>query len=271
MMRRPSDETLIAYLDGELDGGAAASVARALEDDPRLRERAARLAESAALLRAAFDDVLHEPLPERLVAAARGAVARPRLARIANDNRWRAGVAAALVALVVGVSVGYFAGSDGTAVVDAGAGKGPSPAWIENLAGYHKLFVAAGNGEAGLADVPAGENAPRPVTQKLPEDIRPPDLKPWGLAFQGARFIIVEGKRATQLFYSTDKKDLGPVTLVIAPTAKPDTPSPVPMSHDDVNVLYWRHNGRAYYIVGSANLNYLWNLHKDIAFQLDGI
>ena len=76
-MQKPSDEVLIAYLDGELDAGARAEVEAWLEQDAAMRERAAGLVESAQLLRAAFDPVLHEPVPERLLAAARGETMAP--------------------------------------------------------------------------------------------------------------------------------------------------------------------------------------------------
>src|SRR5215471_4729265 len=109
-MSRPSDERLIAYLDGELGEDERAEIARSLEQDAELRERAAQLSESAALLRAAFDETLHEPVPERLLAAAR----QRRWRRVMGDRRWWAGMAAAasLGGLLIGGGLGYFAGSD---------------------------------------------------------------------------------------------------------------------------------------------------------------
>ena len=86
-MPRPSDERLIAYLDGELDERERAEIADALEHDGELRDRARRLTESAALLRAAFDEVVREPLPERLIAAARGEGGKGREPRHAGKAR----------------------------------------------------------------------------------------------------------------------------------------------------------------------------------------
>ncbi|MGH7089014.1 MAG: anti-sigma factor family protein, partial [Stellaceae bacterium] len=71
-MPKPTDERLIAYLDGELGEDARTEIAAQLEHDSELGARAQRLSESAALLRSAYDEVLREPLPERLIAAARG-------------------------------------------------------------------------------------------------------------------------------------------------------------------------------------------------------
>lgn len=285
-MQKPSDEKLVAYLDGELDESERAEIAFWLEQDEALRERSAGLSESARLLRTAFDSVLHEPLPERLIAAAHGpsrhAVvelgdARAKLMRrLFGDRRWWAGVAAAagLFGLVVGGGFGYFAANG------PGGGSGAQPAdadlasnsFLDNIAGYHKLFVNAGADDTALVDVPANANADgsRKPVQKLPPDFRLPNLKPWGLDFQGARFLMIDGRRATALFYTTDNKALGPLTVVIGPTTKPDL-APTFDHRDDLNVLYWRHHGHAYTLVGTADIGYLWNISNDIAWQLDAI
>src|SRR5262249_40896404 len=125
--------------------------------------------------------------------------------------------------------------------------------------------------DGSLVDVPAGDNGDvRKVTQKLPQDFRLPNLKPWGLVFQGARFLFVEGRPATQLFYTTDNKQLGPLTIVVASSPKGDL-QPTFDRRDDLNVLYWRHHGHAYALVGGADIGYLWNIANDIAYQLDAI
>jgi anti-sigma factor RsiW len=277
-MQRPNDERLIAYLDGELDESESAEIAAWLKRDAELRQRAAGLGESAALLRAAFDETLHEPLPERLVAAARGesggdagkmvdlAAARDkRGTRKLGDQRWWIGVAAAasLAALFIGTGVGYFAGSEtplgGKQVVDIAGPQAGS--WLDNIAIYHKLYVNAGPDDKLRFDVPAG--------QKLPQDFHLPNLKPWGLDFQGVRFLAIEGQQATQLFYTTDNKALGPITIVVA-SSKTDLPANFE-HRGDVNVLFWSHHGHRYAVVGSADIGYLWNIHNDIAYQLDTI
>ena len=279
MMSKLSDEKLIAYLDGELPESERDEIAHALEHDAELARRAAGLTESAALLRAAFDEVLREPLPERLIAAARGDTAKvvslaTRLRRrVGEQRRWWIGVpvAASLMGLMIGGGVGYFAADEqGATVAQQAASNLAVGSWLDNIAGYHKLFVAAGGSDAGLADVPPNDGDVRKVAQKLPADFRLPNLKPWGLVFQGARFLIVEGRPATQLFYTTDNKALGPLTLVVGTSTKPDI-APTFDHRDDVNLLYWRHHGHAYAIVGTADIGYLWNIANDIAWQLDAI
>ena len=270
-MPKPSDERLIAYLDGELAEGERAEIALWLERDEGLRERAAELTESAALLRNALDEALREPVPERLIAAARGetlgtvtdlAAARASRARRFGDRRWWIGLAAAasIFGITVGSGIGYFVGNEPTAEDQAAAAAG----WLDNAAVYHNLYVNAGADDRDHLgfDVAAG--------QKLPQDFRLPNLKPWGLDFQGVRYLIIEGRPATQLYYTTDNKALGPLTVVVAKTSKPDM-APAWGHHNNVNLMYWRHHGTAYALVGTADIGYLWNIHNDIAYQLDAI
>jgi anti-sigma factor RsiW len=281
-MQKPSDETLIAYLDGELDADLRGEVESWLESDAELRDRVAALAMSAEALRAVFEPVLHEPVPERLLAAARGAnvgaeivdfgaAQTTRAPRPLMQRRWARWAAAAGVGgLLTGGGVGYFAGGG----YDTGtrtASNAAASNWLDNIAGYHKLLISAGADDQALVDVPPDPNDPaRKIVQKLPSDFKLPNLKPWGLNFQGARYLVVGGQPATQLFYTTDNKQLGPLTIVIGATTQGDI-APTFDRRGDLNMLYWRHHGHAYALVGTADIGYLWNISNDIEYQLDAI
>ncbi len=292
-MPKHSDEALVAYLDGELDDAERRHVEAWLEADPAIRERLAALTQSAELVRSAYADLLNEPLPERLIAAARGATEEahtaPPEAEIlvlkpaARDDaplphrRWPIGVAAA--AGLFGVIFGGAGTYLGLAVFNPA-----NPAaerqlvaaeannfWLDNAAGYYKLTVSAGDNM--LIDVPASSDnreALQKISQSLPQQVRLPDLKPWGLTFRGARLVVVEGRPAAQLVYVTDNKAIGPLTLVIGATTLPDI-MPTFDHRQDVNLLYWRHHGRAYALVGRTDIGYLWGIANDVAWQLDAI
>ena len=289
-MQRHSDEALLAYLDGELDGAERLPVEAWLEADPAVGERLAALAQSGELLRGAYADIVNEPVPPHLIAAARGAsetappdaeilvLKRPGWAAIPLPaRRWQIGLAAAagLFGVIFG-GVGTYLGMGmlnpanpaaerRLAAVAANAG------WLDNAAGYYKLTVSAGDNM--LIDVPAS-NDPREALQKisdiLPQQLRVPDLKPWGLNFRGARLVVVEGRPAAELVYVTDNKAIGPLTLVIGASKQPDI-SPTFDRRQDVNLLYWRHQGRAYALVGQTDIGYLWGIANDVAWQLDAI
>jgi anti-sigma factor RsiW len=143
--------------------------------------------------------------------------------------------------------------------------------WLDNAAGYYKLAVNAGDNM--LVDVPASsdtQEAWQKISQGMPKQVRFPDLKPWGLNLRGARLVVVEGRPAAQLVYNTDKNEIGPLTLVIGASKQPDI-APSISKRQDVTLMYWRHAGRAYALVGRGDLGYLWGIAKDVAYQLDPI
>jgi hypothetical protein len=118
-----SDETLMAYADGELDAAAQAAVESAMREDPQIEARVALHRTLRRKVLAAYSPELSEDVPERLLAAARGAEstrskvvnlqdARAALERSAARGRplrpqWRtAGTIAA--SLIAGVGLGFF-------------------------------------------------------------------------------------------------------------------------------------------------------------------
>jgi hypothetical protein len=66
-----SEDTLMAYADGELDAATRAALEAAAASDPQLAARIARHRALRGRLEAAFAPVLTEPVPERLLASAR--------------------------------------------------------------------------------------------------------------------------------------------------------------------------------------------------------
>ena len=146
-MRRFDDETLVAFVDGELDDAAAAEVARAVESDAELAARVDMFRTSSVMVRAAFADVIDEPVPDRLLAAARGPVA-------AADNvvpfrkrspvgRWIAlPLAASVAALMIGAGAGYWAGR--SPVAPPPTELAASSGLVDNLAGYYDLYTVTG-------------------------------------------------------------------------------------------------------------------------------
>jgi hypothetical protein len=141
------DGEIYAYVDGELDPESAARLNADSRADPALAARVAQQRELRARLRAEFEPVLNEPIPERLRAALaateRGSVVTPigaaaRAARpVSSPRQWLA-IAATLA---VGVFVGVF------------ASRGPSGSPFDTDAGR---LVAAGYLDAALSTQLAG-------------------------------------------------------------------------------------------------------------------
>ena len=297
-MQKRSDESLVAYLDGELDTAERRHVEAWLDADPGARDQLTALALSGDLVRSAYAEIASEPVPERLLAAARGetrgaatadAAAQGDGAEIVVLERPKRGPARPwLGSWGVGMSaaagiVGAVIGGAGTyALLGMNNPGNPAPdrqvaaaalnnSWLDNAAGYYKLSVSAGDNM--LIDVPANgdpREALQKIGQSLPQQTRVPDLKPWGLNFRGGRLVVVEGRPAAQLIYATDNKAIGPLSLVIGASKQPDV-APTFDRRQDVNLLYWRHQGRAYALVGQTDIGYLWGIANDVAWQLDAI
>ena len=290
-MQKHADETLVAYLDGELDAAERQAVETWIDADPEVRDRLAALAQSGDLVRSAYADIVDEPIPERLIAAARGESGAPAphheaqilflkrpqwIPRPAAVSRWQVGLAAAaaLFGLIVG-GAGTYVGMNALTGANANAERQLAAAtasgWLDNAAGNYKLIVNAG--DQIPMDVPASNDpteALQKISQTLPQQVRLPDLKPWGLSFRGARLVVVEGRPGVQLVYTTDNKAIGPLTLAIGATKQPDI-APTFDRRQDVNMLYWRHQGRAYALVGQTDIGYLWGIANDVAWQLNAI
>jgi anti-sigma-K factor RskA len=85
-----SDETLMAFSDGELTGEERAAVERAIQENPELEKRVARHRALRDRIKLAYSAELSEPVPERLLAAARRAGPAPTSGKIVNLNEARA-------------------------------------------------------------------------------------------------------------------------------------------------------------------------------------
>lgn len=130
-----SDETLMAYADGELDPATGAQVEAAMAGDAAMAGRVARHRAMRDDVYASFAPVLDEAVPQRLRDALRQAQAAPASPApayapgpAANQSRWSLPVWGALAAsLVVGVLIGKMA----MPLFAAGGGKSAAVATVD--------------------------------------------------------------------------------------------------------------------------------------------
>ncbi len=111
--RRWDEGLLVAYVDGELDPERAQTVAATIRDDAEAQAIVAALRRSAAAVKGAFDEPLHQPVPARLLdTLERGAGGDrdrvvPLRGRRFDLRRSLLPLAASVAALVVGFGGGY--------------------------------------------------------------------------------------------------------------------------------------------------------------------
>lgn len=113
-----SDEILMAYADGEVDAATRAIIEAAMRDDPEVRRRVAHHRALREAMHGAFSAVIDEPVPQRLIAAARGtpggkvvdlAGAREAAAGKAPRKGQRSWQPTAMAAsLILGLALGYL-------------------------------------------------------------------------------------------------------------------------------------------------------------------
>lgn len=136
------DEVLMAYADGELTPEESQTLERMLRRDPVLRARVEPFIRTREHLASAFDGTLHEPVPERLVAAIRRASppARLSLADTSAGSSVRDILRAAFALLApAGFSFTPALAAGVTALVVTGAAIG----WMAGSASVPSSLIAA--------------------------------------------------------------------------------------------------------------------------------
>lgn len=143
------DEMLGRYIDGEMDGRAAAALETALSRDPELASRVAEMRVMAMELRGAFAEVLSEDVPERLRAAVLSTptdLVRPAVKRRSWFAGWRVPAFASGVAGAAGLALGLAVAPASVLALDDGG----------HLVARGALASAL---EGGLASEPGGATA----------------------------------------------------------------------------------------------------------------
>jgi hypothetical protein len=146
-----SDEILMAYLDNELPAEERARVEAALAADPNLRTQLSRQERLHEMFGAAFDPVMRQPVPDRLIAAARTAPVSMRwrlregLSRLLSGGETSKGFvpryALAMATLAVGIGLGI-------ALANFPVGTGSSGAVLAQRDLAHALDVQLASDEA---------------------------------------------------------------------------------------------------------------------------
>lgn len=124
------DEVLMAYADDELDARTRAAVEAAMASDPEIARRIARQRELRNRVQSAFNRVLDEPVPARLLKVVRDDPSAQRAGNVVPLRRrrvqhwgwpqWSAIAASLIVGLIAGRLTWLQAGNPGPAVMRDG-------------------------------------------------------------------------------------------------------------------------------------------------------
>ncbi len=177
---------LHAYADDELTDAEKLDVERILQRDPEARQSLERIQRQKTALRNAYDAVLDETPPARLLAATN---ARPN--SLLGLAAWRNVAAAGLVALVVGAGAGWFAHQTGGAMAETLADK---------AANTYKVYATD---ESHAVEITDSEQLEHFLAKRIGATFSIPDLTPQGYSLVGGR-LLNEGERAAGLIIYED-------------------------------------------------------------------
>jgi len=252
-MSRFDDQTLVAYVDGELDEFTARQVEAAISQDPETRRRVDLLRQSAALV----GDVFRQPQYQQ--------VSRTFAQRLGTQPRatrpvWHfaLSIVAAIAAAVIGFGVGFWRGGMQGDFADR---------LLDEVAEYHVVFARERDHQVEVTADRLDEIQSW-FGERLGRKLQVPDLSHRGLILRGARLLVVSHRPVAQLVYSFPGQLDRPVALCI--TAGP--PEQVPLrtdSQDGVNLVIWGRKGFIYVVAGWVDQAFLAALTAELAPALD--
>jgi anti-sigma factor RsiW len=231
------DETLTAYLDGELDAEARAAIEARIAADDAVRARLDVLRRGRPPA-APFDLVTDMAPVEKLEAMLEGAAAPA--PRRSSSGALRA--IAAGIMLLAGVGIGYAVArfTEPTEVAEA-------PNWRTVVADYVALYTPE---TFALAPADPAAYVPRleVVGDGLGIDLTPEAVALPGLDLKGAILFHYDGKPLGQVSYLSG--EYGPVAFCIIRNGRPDAP-PAFEERRGLNVVFWNTGGLGYLVIGT--------------------
>ncbi|WP_157955743.1 MULTISPECIES: anti-sigma factor family protein [Devosia] len=248
-------DTLMAYLDGQLDGDASAAVDAWLADNPDAAIELAQLQRQNEAINTLFGPVASEPVPPRL---------NPhRLALAQSRRRWQGAARAAMIVGVLGI--GIAAGWLLRPVTDTPA---LHNRLIADAVSAHTVFVAENRHAVEVAGTET-DHLTSWLSNRLGTGLAMPDLATAGLSFLGGRLLpapAIPGGRAAQLMYEDSAGER--VTLYITPSAGIDGPNLELVRLGSDNALYWASATITCTIVGPQSAETLQALADSVFAQL---
>lgn len=274
----PNDDTLNAWLDGELSPSERAALQARLAQDVELQARVAAWRQQRESLGALHREVLGEPIPAPLAAVA---------ARLAKRQRerahlWRLGSVAAGVLMSFGA--GWMAHGEWGAPSWAAAGilaRG-APAAAEPARGFALAALVAHAVYAPETRHPVEVSAAQEqhlvqwLSKRLGRPLRVPDLTAEGFALVGGRLLPgpseANAARAQFMFESAAGERVT-VYLGALPAAAGESAAPAAFRwarEGELSSFYWVDGGFAYALAGPLPKPRLLQLAEAVYRQFGG-
>jgi len=253
-MKPVSEEDLQAYVDGVLDGSSRAWVEAHLVAHPEDAARVQAWRELNVALRATYNPVLDEPVPERLRVRAR------------DTSRYRHAIAAGLVALgiAVGMAGGWMARG---AFHDLPLAGNPSPGFVRQAAIAHAVYSPE---VRHPVEVGAGEedHLVRWLSKRLGTDLKCPKLGSLGYELVGGRLLAGANGPVAHFMFQDSRG--GRLTLYVSGQRGESRQTAFRFSQEDkVAVYYWIDGKYGYALSGEVSRDALLRVADVVYKQLN--
>ncbi|RPI46094.1 MAG: anti-sigma factor [Betaproteobacteria bacterium] len=213
------EATLHAYVDGLLPPAERAEFERRLTQDPNMGQRVEDYARQRRLLKEAFDPVLQEPVPERMLAARIGA----------RGSVWRR-TAAAVAWIALGAAVGW-----GIRDQQARPELASEAELVERARVAHVIYTAEPRRAVEIA-ASQEQDMIRWLSKRMNAAVRVPNLTEYGFRALGGRLLPGSRGPACQLMY----ENAAGKRLTIYLSRDAAGTKPVRFSdHETVHVVFW--------------------------------
>jgi anti-sigma factor RsiW len=242
-----TDHDLHAYVDDRLDDERRRAVEAHLAQTPEDDARVAAYREQNAALRAAFDPVLDEPVPDRL--------------RLVGAGRRSARVAAAASWLAVGAALGWFANAFLTDRPTA------LMSFSRQAALAHAVYSPEVRHpvEVGAAEQ---EHLVNWLSKRVGAKLRAPVLTAEGYELVGGRLLPGESGAVAQFMYQDGKGKR--LTLYVSRLAGKQRDTAFRFSQEDkVSVFYWIDGALGYALSGELPKNELLGVATAVYKQIN--
>jgi anti-sigma factor RsiW len=248
-------DTLMAYLDGQLDETARAEVEAYLVANAEAALELNQLQRQSDAIRTLYGPVASEPVPTRL--------SPHRLAVMQSRQRWQGMARAAMIVGVLGIGI-----AAGWLLRPAAEAPALYNRLIADAVSAHTVYVAENRHAVEVVGADA-EHLSSWLSNRLDTDLAMPDLQAAGLTFLGGRLLpapAIPGGRAAQLMYEDAAGER--VTLYITPSTGIGGPALEQVSLGTDSALYWSNDVITCTIVGARAPESLLALANSVFAQL---
>ncbi len=230
-----TEDELHAYVDGALPADRIAAVEARLASDPEAASRVAAWRAQATSIRAKWERVVEEPMPDRL-----------RLEHIVlrASGTWRKIAAAAAVAFIVGGAAGWY----GHEYSGFGRNEQIARAIADAAIEAHRLYI---NEVRHPVEVRANEeHLLRWLSRRVGSPVHAPDLAPEGLKLMGGR--LLPGRQSPTALIMYEGSGGERVTITCTRAASEGATAFHWKAAGEIGALAWVEGGLAFVVAGPA-------------------